>query len=77
MELIEKFVRRYARRTTRNGDVVITTNGDALFQAAFTHLGWPDPYPDPELLPKPAVRAYVTATVSAPERAVMPRPKDR
>lgn len=73
MDIIEQFVRRYARRTTQNGLVVISTNGDALFQSAFTRLGWSDPYLDPTLLP----RGEEAATVDAPERAVAPKPKGR
>jgi hypothetical protein len=55
MDLVEQFVRSYAQRTTQNGEVVIITNGDPLLQAAFKHLGWSDPYIDPDLLPKKPV----------------------
>lgn len=72
MDLIEQFVRRYARRTTQSGKVVIVTNGDPLFLAAFKHLSWPDPYIDPELLPRSE-----TASVEAPEKAVLPKSKVR
>ena len=47
MTLVEQFVRRYARRITRNGETVLTTNDDALLLAAFKELGWSDPYQDP------------------------------
>lgn len=78
MELIEKFVRRYARRTMQNGVVVLITDGDAMFLDAFKVLGWSDPYPDPTLLPHPPPpKEIVAAVVSAPERAVMPKAKGR
>lgn len=76
MELLEQFVRRYARRTTQDGKVVIITNGDPLLLAAFSQLGWSDPYLDPTLLPHAPVEE-VKATIEAPERAVLPRPKGR
>lgn len=69
MELVEWFVRRYARRTTKDGIVYLTTNGEPLFQAAFTHLRWADPHPE--------VATLETATAEAPERAVLPSPKKR
>jgi hypothetical protein len=79
MDLLEQFVRRHARRTTQNGQVVIVTNGDALLLEAFKQLGWSDPYPDPELLPPsaPVASRGTKATVEDPERAVLPRPKGR
>lgn len=80
MDIIEQLVRSFARRTTQGGHVVIITNGHPALVAAFKDLGWSDPYIDPLLLPPvaPTVeRAFVKATVAAPERAVLPSPKGR
>lgn len=74
MDIIEHFVRRYARRTTRNGEPVIITNGDGLFKAAFKHLGWDDPHPEHQ---KSVPVVEIAATVEAPEKAVLPKPKGR
>lgn len=74
LDLLEQFVRRYARRTTQNGVVVIITNGEPLLLDAFKVLGWSDPYVDPLLLP-PAPPTPEKATVRSPERAVLPKPK--
>lgn len=79
MTALEQCVRTFARRTTQNGAVVLVSNGIPALIAAFKELGWSDPYPDPLLLPekpKPEPRS-VTATVSAPERAVLPSPRGR
>lgn len=62
--LLELFARRGAKRTTRNGRVVLVTDGDPLLVEAFKQLRWADPYEAPE----------EAATVTAPERAVLPRP---
>jgi hypothetical protein len=78
MTLIEQLVRRIARRTTKDGAVVLITNGEPVLLAAFADLGWSDPYPDPLLLPPkpiPALHGVRMATVTAPEKAVLPRPK--
>jgi hypothetical protein len=80
MDTIEQLVRSFARRTTQNGAVVITTNGHPALVQAFTDLGWSDPYPDPLLLPKPepvVTRGFTKATIESPERAVMDKPKGR
>lgn len=75
-DLLEQFVRTYARRTTQNGVVVIVTNQEPHLVEAFKVLGWSDPYPDPLLLPKKPVVSEAT-TVRSPERAVVPGPKGR
>lgn len=77
MDVVEHLVRTFARRTTQNGSVVLVSNGIPALVQAFQHLGWSDPYPDPELLPKKPVRAFEKATVSSPERAVLSGPKGR
>ena len=51
MTALEHMVRSFARRTTQNGVVVLVTNGQPALVSAFQELGWPDPYPDPLLLP--------------------------
>jgi hypothetical protein len=67
--LLEAFARRTAKRTTRNGRVVLVTDGDPLLVEAFTQLGWADPYEAPIV--------EEAATVTAAERAVLPRPQGR
>ncbi len=52
MTALEHMVRSFASRTIQNGVVVITANGHPALVSAFKELGWPDPYPDPLLLPK-------------------------
>ena len=79
MTALEHCARRFARRTTQAGVVVLVTDGDPALVKAFQELGWSDPYPDPLLLPakpKPEPRSE-KATVRAPERAVMAPPKGR
>lgn len=77
MDIVEHLVRSFARRTTQNGQTVLVTNHHPALVAAFKHLGWSDPYPDPELLPKTSVARETKATVEAPEKAVLPAPKGR
>jgi len=78
MDVVEALVRTFARRTVQNGAVALITNGNPALIAAFKHLGWSDPYPDPELLPKKLPEArHEKAVVTAPERAVLPSPKGR
>lgn len=82
MTSLEKVVRAFARRTTQNGVVVLITNGHPALVDAFSELGWPDPYPDPLLLPAkavvdPPVGPSIKATVTSPERAVVTPPKGR
>jgi hypothetical protein len=79
MDILEQVVRSFARRTTQNGHVVLVTDHHPALVAAFQQLGWADPYPDPEQLPKPVVvdRGLTKATVSTAERAVLPSPKGR
>lgn len=76
MDIVEQLVRSFARRISKDGAVALISNGHPALVAAFQHLGWSDPYIDPHLLPKPVLRE-VAATVTAPERAVLPRPKGR
>lgn len=66
--LLELFARRGAKRTTRNGRVVLVTDGDPLLVEAFKQLHWSDPHEEP------TARSEEAATVTAPERAVLPRP---
>jgi hypothetical protein len=80
MNALEMLVRSYARRISKDGLVALITNGHPALIEAFKELGWADPYIDPELLPKtpePVTRAFVKATVEAPERAVLASPKGR
>ena len=91
MTSLEHMVRSFARRIRQNGELALVTDGQPALIAAFQELGWSDPYPDPELLPKPSRKAkasidvtdltgsgtYVAAVVKSPERAVMPEPKGR
>lgn len=77
MTALEHCVRSFARRITQGGVVMLVTNGHPALVSAFAELGWPDPYPDPLLLPQPSAPRFVAATVTSPERAVMPRPKGR
>lgn len=74
MTFMEKFARRYARRTTRSGVPVLITNGDPLLLEAFKELGWDDPHED--VVPETASRG-VKATVEDPERATAKPPKGR
>lgn len=76
MTALEHCARSYAKRITQDGVVKLVTDGHPALVAAFRELGWPDPYPDPLLLPKPDPRP-VTASVRAAERAVLPSPKGR
>lgn len=78
MTSLEHMVRSFARRITQNGAVALVTDGQPALIAAFKDLGWSDPYPDPELLPKtlPAAK-HEKAVVTAPERAVLSSPKGR
>jgi hypothetical protein len=58
MDLIEQFVRRCAKRTTRNGKAVLVADSDPLLVEAFKKLGWDDPYEDdPEPDAAPAKRS--------------------
>jgi hypothetical protein len=79
MNTVELLVRSFARRTTQDGKVVITSNGHPALVQAFTDLGWSDPYPDPELLPKKPIveRGFTKATIESREKAVMAAPKGR
>jgi len=89
MTSLEHMVRSFARRITQNGEVSLVTDGQPALIAAFQELGWSDPYPDPELLPKPRKKSaidvtdlsgsstYVKAVVESPERAVLPSAKGR
>jgi len=78
MELLEQFVRRYARRTTQGGAIVLITDGVDIMVEAFKQLGWSDPYIDPLQLPVSTKAGRDTkATVEDAERAVMPKPKGR
>jgi hypothetical protein len=81
MDIVEHLVRSFARRISKDGHVALISNGHPALVKAFQHLGWADPYVDPDLLPetpKPVVeRDLKTATVEAPERAVLPRAKGR
>ncbi len=72
MTTIERFVRRCAKRTTRNGAEVLITDGDPLLVAAFASLGWDDPHQDMHQ----DIREEA-ATVEAPERAALPKAKGR
>ena len=67
MTTIEKLVRTFARRTTQNGHVVLVTNGQPALVDAFHDLGWSDPYPDPELLPKPVSKPAIPAVTPSPK----------
>jgi hypothetical protein len=79
MDIVEQLVRSFARRISKDGSVALISNGHPALVAAFAHLGWPDPYIDPTLLPaKPVdVVRHVKATVESPERAVIAPPKGR
>jgi hypothetical protein len=73
-------VRSFARRISKDGRVALISNGHPALIKAFQHLGWSDPFIDPDLLDKPTPvveRGLKTATVQAPERAVMPKAKGR
>lgn len=53
MDVVEQLARSFARRISTNGNVALISNGHPALVAAFQHLGWPDPYIDPTLLPPP------------------------
>lgn len=63
-ELLARFVRRYARRTTVNGVVMMVTDDDPLLVEAFRQLGWSDPQPE-------------AVHVATDEHAVMREPERR
>lgn len=71
MTALERLTRRLARAITRNGVTLLTAHDDPAVLAAFKELGWDDPHDD-----RPAP-VFKKATVSAPERAVLPRPEGR
>jgi hypothetical protein len=65
MDLLEKLVRRVAKSTTRNGKIVIVTDGDSDLVEAFAQLGWADAH-DPSAVSLPAT----------PEAAVLGPPTE-
>jgi hypothetical protein len=71
MSLLEQFVRRFAPRRRLHGELMIVSNGDPLFVAAFEALGWERAHPMTTSAP------FVASTVADPERAVLPRPRGR
>jgi hypothetical protein len=75
MFITEQFVRRYAKRITRNGVTVLITDGDPLLLAAFKELGWSDPHEDAD--PAPSAREAVAVEPRAPEQAVVVHPTER
>ena len=78
MTVLEQFVRRTAKRITRNGASVLITDGDPLLTAAFAELGWSDPHDESTpAAPLPATMEEVAVEVRAPEQAVVPHPQDR
>jgi len=68
MDVVEHLVRSFARRTTKDGAVALISNGHPALVAAFTHLGWSDPYIDPTLLPPPAPVLQAPVKPSDPVR---------
>jgi hypothetical protein len=79
MTVLEQFVRRTAKRITRNGAAVLITDGDPLLTAAFAELGWPDPYEElnPGSAPAAVAREEVAVEQRAPEQAIVVHPTER
>ncbi len=69
-KLLERFTRRLAKTTTRDGAVILVTDNDPLLVEAFKELGWSDPYAD-------APEEEVAVERKAPERAVVPHRHSR
>ncbi len=74
-KVLEQIVHRYAKQIRVNGVLCLSANGDQALVEVFKALGWSDPYPIDKAARHEA--PLETATLEAPERAVMPGPKKR
>ena len=70
--LLVALCRRYARQISVGGILMLTHDGDPLLSALFARVGWKNQHHD-----VPDIPVVEAATVVAPERAVLPKPKGR
>lgn len=66
--IFEAIAHRFGKQIRAGGLLHLSTNGDPTLVLVFKELGWSDPHP---IEAAPIVAEEETATIVAPERAVL------